>query len=86
MNWTRGSPGTGEVIAWIDLSGLLDPWPPGAGVLNGIAWDEAGERLFVTGKLWPSLYEIELVNCPELRLFFDGFESGSTQNWSTTQP
>jgi glutamine cyclotransferase len=30
-------------------------------VLNGIAWDETAERLFVTGKLWPSLYEIELV-------------------------
>jgi len=82
----RIDPSTGEVIAWIDLSGLLDPWPPGAGVLNGIAWDEIGERLFVTGKQWPSLYEIELVNCPELRLFFDGFESGGTQNWSTTQP
>ena len=33
----------------------------GENVLNGIAWDEAGKRLFVTGKLWPKLYEIKLV-------------------------
>jgi glutamine cyclotransferase len=82
----RIDPDTGEVIAWIDLTGLLDPVPPGTGVLNGIAWDDDGERLFVTGKLWPSLFEIELVGCPELRLFFDGFESGGTTGWSTTTP
>jgi len=82
----RIDPDTGSVIAWIDLTGLLDPWPPGAGVLNGIAWDDSGERLFVTGKLWPSLFEIELVNCPELRLFFDGFESGDTDGWSAVVP
>lgn len=82
----RIDPGTGEVIAWIDLSGLLDPAPSGAGVLNGIAWDDAGERLFVTGKHWPSLFEIELVGCPELRLFFDGFETGDTEGWSAAMP
>lgn len=82
----RIDPDTGEVIAWIDLAGLLDPVPPGAGVLNGIAWDDAGERLFVTGKWWPSLFEIELVGCPELRLFGDGFESGGVEDWSTNQP
>jgi glutamine cyclotransferase len=80
----RIDPDTGEVIAWIDLAGLLDPAPPSAGVLNGIAWDDAGERLFATGKYWPSLYEIELVDCPELRLFGDGFESGATIRWSET--
>jgi len=82
----RIDPDTGEVIAWIDLTGLLDPVPPGAGVLNGIAWDDGGERLFVTGKLWPSIFEIELVGCPELRLFFDGFERGDTQGWSSATP
>ena len=48
-----------------------------AGVLNGIAWDDEHERLFVTGKDWPSLYEVEMVGCPELRLFWDHFESGA---------
>jgi glutaminyl-peptide cyclotransferase len=80
----RIDPDTGRVIAWINLDGLLDPAPPSDEVLNGIAWDAAGERLFVTGKRWPSLFEIELVNCPELRLFFDGFETGGTGDWSTT--
>ena len=82
----RIDPDTGEVIAWIDLTGLLDPVPPGADVLNGIAWDDGGERLFVTGKYWPSLFEIELVGCPELRLFFDGFERGDTGGWSAVSP
>ncbi len=82
----RIDPNTGRLIAWIDLNGLLDPLPPGADVLNGIAWDDDGERLFVTGKLWPSLYEIELAGCPELRLFFDGFETGGTGNWSIVTP
>ncbi len=82
----RIDPDTGAVIAWIDLTGLLDPVPPGAEVLNGIAWDDDGERLFVTGKFWPSLFEIELVGCPELRLFFDGFESGGTTGWSAASP
>jgi glutaminyl-peptide cyclotransferase len=82
----RIDPDTGEVIAWIDLEGLLDPFPPTAGVLNGIAWDDAGERLFVTGKDWPSLFEIELVGCPEIRLFGNGFESGDPHRWSATVP
>jgi glutaminyl-peptide cyclotransferase len=82
----RIDPDTGEVIAWVDLTGILDPVPPGADVLNGIAWDDAGERLFVTGKRWPSLFEIVMVGCPELRLFGDGFESGSTIRWSGTAP
>lgn len=82
----RIDPDTGEVIAWIDLDGLLDPTPASAGVLNGIAWDDTGERLFVTGKRWPYLFEIELTDCPELRLFGDGFESGGTVRWSVAGP
>ena len=59
----RIDPRSGEVITWIDLTGLLDPRPEGAGVLNGIAFDEARGRLFVTGKNWPHLYEIEITGC-----------------------
>ena len=49
-----------EVVAWIDLEGLLDPRPEGVEALNGIAFDRAGGRLFVTGKYWWRLYEIEV--------------------------
>ncbi|MEX1081842.1 MAG: glutaminyl-peptide cyclotransferase [Halofilum sp. (in: g-proteobacteria)] len=54
----RIDPRSGRVVAWIDLAGLLDP-EEGAGVLNGIAYDATGGRLFVTGKYWPRLFEIE---------------------------
>jgi glutamine cyclotransferase len=55
-------PTTGHVTAWIDLEGLLSPEEAEeADVLNGIAYDAGADRLFVTGKLWPSLFEIELV-------------------------
>jgi glutamine cyclotransferase len=50
------------VTGWIDLTGLLDPRDSaGVDVLNGIAYDAAGDRLFVTGKLWPKLFEIKIV-------------------------
>ena len=56
---------TGKVIGWIDLTGLLQSTGQGSGarsdVLNGIAYDAKGKRLFVTGKLWPTLFEIRLV-------------------------
>jgi glutamine cyclotransferase len=58
----RIDPRTGFVLGWIDLSGLLgaeDRRQP-VDVLNGIAYDPAGDRLFVTGKLWPKLFEITL--------------------------
>jgi glutamine cyclotransferase len=60
----RIDPATGTVIGWIDLTGLLQPADQGdhnVDVLNGIAVDEATGRIYVTGKLWPVLYEIELV-------------------------
>ncbi len=58
----RISPKTGEVIAWIDLSDLLtEEERKNADVLNGIAYDKQNKRIFVTGKLWPKLFEIELV-------------------------
>lgn len=59
----RISPQTGKVLGWIDLSGLLEfseRSDPDA-VLNGIAYDAATNRLFVTGKLWPKLFQIEIV-------------------------
>lgn len=58
----RISPKDGRVTGWIDLSGLLPQaeHAPNA-VLNGIAYDAAGDRLFVTGKLWPRIFEIKLV-------------------------
>ena len=59
----RIEPKTGAVTGWIDLTGLLKTGDrTGAeDVLNGIAYDEAGKRLFVTGKLWPKLFEIEII-------------------------
>jgi glutamine cyclotransferase len=55
-------PDSGRVSGWIDLTGLLPvAQSAGADVLNGIAYDAAGKRLFVTGKLWPLLFEIELI-------------------------
>ncbi len=60
----RIAPATGNVLGWIDLTGLLpasEHSEPEA-VLNGIAWDAAHDRLFVTGKLWPKLFEIKVVS------------------------
>jgi glutamine cyclotransferase len=59
----RISPQTGDVVGWIDLTGLLSPMyrlEPEA-VLNGIAYDPVRKRLFVTGKLWPRVFEIRLI-------------------------
>jgi glutaminyl-peptide cyclotransferase len=57
----RIDPKSGRVVGWIDLRGLLSPRERLAtDVLNGIAYDAAGNRLFVTGKLWPRLFEIQL--------------------------
>ncbi|HWG49611.1 MAG TPA: glutaminyl-peptide cyclotransferase [Candidatus Acidoferrales bacterium] len=62
----RISPRTGKIVGWIDLAGILSPVyrrTPDA-VLNGIAYDSKGKRLFVTGKLWPSIFEIQLIPKP----------------------
>jgi len=63
----RIDPVTGEVTGWIHLEGLTnlsDRSNSWEAVLNGIAYDAEGDRLFVTGKLWPALYQIELVPSP----------------------
>lgn len=59
----RISPKSGRLLGWIDLTGLLDESKLANtdAVLNGIAYDARDNRLFVTGKLWPSLFEIKVV-------------------------
>ena len=59
----RINPVTGRVKGWIDLTDLLRPEArgPEGDVLNGIAWDRASDRIFVTGKKWPWLFQIEIV-------------------------
>jgi len=58
----RIDPATGKVLNDYDLSGLLPPQDrePTTDVLNGIAYDPNGDHLYVTGKLWPKLFEIKL--------------------------
>lgn len=58
----RIDPATGQVRGVIDFSGLLSPQDrrPDTDVLNGIAYDEKNDRLFVTGKRWPRLFEVRL--------------------------
>jgi len=60
----RIDPDSGRVVGWIDLAGLLTEEDRGGmqvDVLNGIAYDAEGGRVFVTGKWWPVLYEIRVV-------------------------
>lgn len=60
----RIDPASGKVLGWIDLTGLLNPADRIQGhtdVLNGIAYDAKGDRIFVTGKRWPKLFEIRLL-------------------------
>jgi len=63
----RISPESGKVVGWIDLRGLLSPIYrlESDAVLNGIAYDSKRKRLFVTGKLWPKLFEIRLLRKPD---------------------
>lgn len=59
----RIDPVSGEVLGWIDLEGLLpdELIRADTDVLNGIAYDPAADRLFLTGKRWPKLFEVRLV-------------------------
>ena len=61
------SPHDGQVLSWIDLTGLLpDSQRVSAeSVLNGIAYDPPHHRLFVTGKQWPFVFEIKVVSKPQ---------------------
>jgi len=62
----RIDPASGRVNAWIDLSEISRSVTRASpdDVLNGIAWDAKGKRLFVTGKRWPALFEIRLPGLP----------------------
>ena len=55
------APATGRVTAWLDLKGLMPARANADAVLNGIAYDGARDRLFVTGKLWPRMFEIRVI-------------------------
>jgi glutamine cyclotransferase len=59
----RITPSTGDVTGWIDLKWLRTSQDPDGewGVLNGIAYDGENDRLFVTGKHWPRIFEIDLM-------------------------
>ena len=59
----RINPESGQVTGWIDLSGILpvEEYTHDTGVLNGIAYDPVTDRLFITGKRWPSIFEIKLI-------------------------
>ncbi len=58
----RISPADGHVIAWIEMAGVLSPGDrQGVDAMNGIAYDAQGDRLFITGKFWPKVYQITLV-------------------------
>jgi len=59
----RIDPKTGKVLAYIDLTHILpfNDYNTNTDVLNGIAFDKTKNRLFVTGKKWPKLFEIELI-------------------------
>jgi glutamine cyclotransferase len=55
-------PNTGQVTGWIDLTGIYNPESSNANnVLNGIAYDAESDRLFVTGKMWSQLFQINLI-------------------------
>ena len=60
------TPTPGRSLRWLDLSGLLKPLARTGreDVLNGIAYDAARDRLFVTGKYWPKLFEIRVRQGP----------------------
>jgi glutamine cyclotransferase len=60
----RISPHTGEVLGWVDLSLLYNKIPKyhSVDVLNGIAYDKKNDRIFVTGKYWPYIFEIKINN------------------------
>jgi glutamine cyclotransferase len=58
----RIAPDTGRVLGYIDLRGLLSPFERASvDVLNGIAYDQQNDRLFVTGKLWPKVFEVRVI-------------------------
>jgi glutamine cyclotransferase len=78
----RIDPHTGRVVGWINLEGLLsqEDLSQPVDVLNGIAYDVGSDRLFVTGKLWPKLFEIELILQGTLRVPGGGTDETHVEN------
>jgi glutamine cyclotransferase len=71
----RICPTTGRVQGWVLMHGLKAalqarglPQNSGMDVLNGIAYDVAGKRLFVTGKLWPRVFVVKLTKVPAVKV------------------
>jgi glutamine cyclotransferase len=65
----RIDPVTGRVVGWIDIGNLLtaaqrEDVAKRGGVANGIAFDSVRNRLFLTGKLWPRLFEVDVASVP----------------------
>ncbi len=61
----RIDPASGVVTGVVDFSGLLNYAPPfttPVDVLNGMAYDAESERLFITGKLWPAVFQVEVID------------------------
>jgi len=65
----RIHPVTGKVVGWIDMTGILNGIPDtqDVDVLNGIAYDAEQDRIFVTGKYYPKIFEIKLIKKASLR-------------------
>jgi glutamine cyclotransferase len=63
----RIDPRTGQVNSWVDFAGLLkqSDRTPETDVLNGIAYDAQRKRIFVTGKRWPKLFQVQVVEPPQ---------------------
>ena len=78
MRIARIDPAGGRVVGWVDLAPIVPAGLGGGGeaVPNGIAYDEGGDRLFVTGKLWPTLFEVSV----------DGVAGGGTRAASGAAP
>ena len=61
----RVNPSTGAVVGWIVFDDLKSKLPAGssveAGVMNGVAYDADGDRVFVTGKNWNALFEVKII-------------------------
>jgi glutaminyl-peptide cyclotransferase len=82
----RISPADGRVLGWIDLKGILPGFDrEGVDVLNGIAYDPQGDRLFVTGKLWPKLFEIKVVSKTTLKPVANTASSENTDSQKASQ-
>jgi glutamine cyclotransferase len=82
----RISPKDGHILGWIDLTGMLSPMftLDSEAVLNGIAYDAQNDRLFVTGKQWPSIFEVKLIPKKSSSIIDLGVASSFHVPWKRT--